>query len=155
MKKNQELREEAEKMNRAEFLFAVGGATAGIAGWVVFPAFCSDEIEIEPDGTTSNPQLAPGVSFQRTDDGVELVRPAEGGARVVVGHLNEHGSKVVASMNGQRSTQDLAQMIHGGFDPAILDETETAVAMFLVTLAQAGLLAEPFYVNVHAVEVVG
>ena len=74
---------------------------------------------------------------------------------MVVGHLNEYGSKVVEGMNGQHTAQDLARLIHEGLDPAILEKTEASVALFLVTLAQAGLLAEPFFVNLHAAEIVG
>ncbi len=154
MNKNSEIGEETAIMNRAEFLFAVGSATAGIAGWVLFPSFSGADSEMGPADVASSPQLAPDVRFRWTGDGGELVQPRDRGAPIVMGHLNEYGSKVVEGMNGRQTTQDLARMIHEGFDPATLDETEASVAMFLVTLAKAGLLAEPFFVNLHAVEVV-
>lgn len=155
MNKNPEIGEETAKMNRAEFLFAVGSATAGIAGWVLFPGSSSAHSEIETTDVASNPRLAPDVSFRRTEDGGELVQLDERRAPVVVGHLNEYGSKVVEGMTGQHTAQDLARLIHEGVDPAILEKTEASVALFLVTLAQAGLLAEPFFVNLHAAEIVG
>jgi hypothetical protein len=155
VKKSRELSEETTELNRAQFLFALGSATAGIVGWVLCPALGRTQPGAESAQIASHPRLAPGLTLRLTGDGGELVQLDERGETLTVGHLNDYGSAVVEGMDGKRTVQDLARRIHQGFDPEKLDETEASVALFLVTLAQAGLLAEPFYVNVHEVEVVG
>jgi len=153
--KSPEAENETKMMNRAEFLISVGGATAVIAGWVLFPAVGRAQKDRESATIEAHPRLAPDFNLRVTNDGGELIWQVERGKPVVVGHLNDQGSTVVANMDGRTTIQDLARTIHRGSDPAKLNQTEASVALFLATLAQAGLLAEPFYVNVHEAEVVG
>ncbi len=141
------------KMSRREFLYAVSSATAGIAGWVLIPA-CD-----KPDSSNGRayngfgPKLVSDVTIRRTDEGGELLRPDEQGLQQVVCHVNRYGLRVITGLDGKQTVQNLAGMLCASLNPAMLAQTEASVALFLATLAQAGLLAEPFFVNLHAVEV--
>jgi len=143
------------KMNRREFLYAVGSATTGIAGWVLIPGYSSPHSQKEQADIDFCPRLAKDISFRRMRGGGEFVRSDELGAPSVVCYINACGLKVIEELNGEQTVQDLAEKIHEGFNPAKLEQTEASVASFLALLAQAGLLAEPFFVNLHAVEVTG
>ena len=96
-----------------------------------------------------------GLVVQRSPstDGAKVLRSDESGTPQVVCQVNEYGLKVLGAMDGQQTLQHLSTGLHEGFDPANLGHTEASVALFVATLAQAGLLAEPFFVNLHSVEV--
>jgi len=89
----------------------------------------------------------------RYTSGGEVMSPDDQGVEQVVCELNECGLTIVENLNGGNTLRGLARKLHGAFDPEHLEHTEASVAPFLVMLAQAGLLAEPFFVNLHASEV--
>lgn len=140
-------------MTRREFLYAVGGATGSIAGWVLIPAGKrrdSSERQAQPRFC---PKLADDVGARRTADGGELLRPDDRERERVVCRVNSHGWRVVEGLTGTKTVQELAAGLGSGPDSASLAETEVAVASFLAMLARADLLAEPFFVEIHAVEI--
>jgi hypothetical protein len=140
------------KMSRRDFMLSVGSATAVISGWVLVPG-CTIPHSGKNSGKGFCPKLADGISSREIPGGGELLQLDERGAWQIVGHVNEYGLKILKSLNGNHTLQNLAAELHQGFDPAKLGQTEASVASFLAILAQAGLLAEPFFVNLHAVEI--
>ncbi len=141
------------KMNRRTFTYAVGGVAAGIAGWVLVPRCSKPRPEQDPADSGFRPRLAEDVTYQEALRGAEIVRPDEQGEPRVVCQVNECGLKLLERMNGEQTLHNLAAGIHEGSDPATLGHTEASVALFVAMLAQAGLLSEPFFVNLHSVEI--
>ena len=141
------------RMNRKEFLYALGSGAGAIAGWVFIPG-CTNLPS--PKGRADShfcPRLAKDVAWRRIPGGGELAEPDEKGTLRVVCRANGYGLKVIEGLNGRNTVQALAEKIHKGFDPAQLEHTEASVASFLATLAQAGLLSEPFFVDLYAAEI--
>jgi len=129
------------KLNRRTFLFAVGGATAGIAGWVLIPKGKG----LHPRGESADagfcPRLAKDVGVRKSRGGAEIVRPDESGKPNVICRVNTCGLSVVEDLNGSHTIRQLAQKIHKG-EPAGMEHTEASVASFLAMLGQVGLLSE-------------
>ena len=140
-------------MTRREFLYAVGGATGAITGWVLIPAGKRLEASPRPASPRHCPSLATDVGTRVTDDGGELTRRDDRGRERVVCRVNSHGWRVVEGLDGSRTVQELARDLRSGSGSGGRPETEVAVASFLAMLAQAELLAEPFFVEIHAVEI--
>lgn len=141
------------KMNRREFLYALGSGTAAIAGWVLIPGYTNLPSQKDHTDIYFCPRLAKDIAVRRIQGGGELMQPDEQGMLRVVCYVNEFGLKVIEDLNDRNTIQTLAGKIHKGFNPAQLEHTEASVASFLATLAQAGLLSEPFFVNLHAAEI--
>lgn len=139
-------------MNRRRFLYAIGSAAAGIAGWALIPEGPAPQIWVGRPGAVSGPRLADGVLLRSWQDGIEILRPDDAGEPRPVCRVNACGRMLIGELDGRRSLQELAESMHRGFDPARLGHTEASVAAFLAVLAQAGLLAEPYFVNLHAAE---
>lgn len=151
-----ELRRRGEitmKTNRREFLYVLGSGTGAITGWVLIPggthpAFSKDQPNID-----FCPRLAKDIAFRKTQGGGELMRRDDQGVQHVVCHVNESGLKVVMDMNGRQTVRALAEKLQKGLNPAQREHTEASVASFLALLAQAALLADPFFVNLYAEEI--
>lgn len=141
------------RMNRRKFLYSIAGGTAAIAGWVLIPGFTDLPISKRRSDDPFCPGLAGQIAFRTTPRGGEVMRADDQGVEQVVCEVNEFGLSIVRNLNGKNTLQDLARELHAGFDPEHLGHTEASVASFLAILAQAGVLSEPFFVNLHASEV--
>jgi hypothetical protein len=141
------------KMNRRQFLYTIGTATAGIAGWVLLPESAKRYIPKQPAQISFCPRLAEDVIVKKNEGGGELLRPEAQGLQQIVCQVNEYGMQVVTGMDGHRTVQELAAIICPDCDSLKTARTEASVASFLAMLAQADLLAAPFFVDIHAVEV--
>lgn len=141
------------KTNRREFLYVLGSGTGAITGWVLIPggarpAFSKDQANID-----FCPRLARDIAFRKTQRGGELMRRDDQGVQHVVCHVNESGLQVIEQLNGRQTLRSLAGNLLKGLNPAQLEHTEASVASFLAMLAQAALLADPFFVNLYAEEI--
>jgi len=141
------------EMNRKECLYSVAAGTAAIVGWVLFPGCVRPPVSLRKTGTPCHPKVAKNVLFRKTADGGDLMRLDDQGVAQVVCHVNEHGSPIVQNLNGTNTLHGLAVKLLAGFDRPLLEHTMAAVASFLSLLAQAGLLSEPFFVNLEASEI--
>jgi hypothetical protein len=140
-------------MNRREFLYALGGGSAAIIGWVLLPGLSQPSHAMPAPQGEFRPRLAPGISYRMTPDGGQILRTVSGGLPSIVGQLNDHGLRLVEALDGTRSVSQLAAHLRGRAEPRHQANTETAVVKFLATLAQAGLLTEPFFVNLYDAQV--
>lgn len=154
MKKNIFAKDTAKKINRRDFLFSIGSATAGIAGWIIIPEAINPLI-----GKKTKKDFCPGlvndIILRETAGGGNILKQDEQSAFHVVCDVNEWGLKILKNLNGKHTIQEIAADLHRGYDPEKLGHTQASVASFLAILAQAGLLTEPFFVNLHAVEITG
>jgi hypothetical protein len=141
------------KTNRREFLYALGGGTGAIAGWVLIPRCARPPFSKDHTNIDFCPRLAKDIALRRIQGGGELMRRDEQGVQRVVCRVNEFSLKVIEDLNGRESIRALAGKLHKGFNPAYLEHTEASVASFLAMLAQAGLLSDPFFVNLYAEEI--
>ncbi len=135
---------------RRRFLYSLGAAAAGgIGGWIALrEGRRGDATPTErpaPVAATGHcPRLAPGIEARATVDGGDLIDDG-----VVVAHLNRSGWRVVGRLDGRHDIAELADAV----DRAPGTDATAAVASFLAELGTGGLLAEPFFVNIHAMEV--
>ena len=139
------------EVNRRHFLYSIAGSATAIAGWVLIPGCKSTPISQSHRENNFYPQLADGIVFQKTKSGGELINLND--QKQVVCEVNEYGLKILEDLDGKNTLQDLAGKLHTGFDPEHLEHVEASVASFLADLAQAGVLSEPFFVNLYSSEV--
>lgn len=139
-------------MNRRDFLFTLGRGSVGLAGWVLLGNLIPTPARSEPPGSDHCPRLVKNVVL-KYDNGVgELLQPDTTGSLVILCQTNAMGWRLVEHLDGKHSIQSLTNLIHTGYDSVYLEKTETAVVSLIAMLAQAGLLEEPFFVNIHSIE---
>ena len=140
-------------VNRREFLYAVAGGTASIAGWVLIPGCASRSPSHRHTDNQFRPQMASQFAFRKTPSGGTIIGPDPQGLKHVVCEVNECGFTLLQNLNGINTLQDVARNIHAGHAPEHLGHTVASVAAFLAMLAQVGVLSEPFFVNLESSEV--
>lgn len=138
-------------VRRRDFLYVLAVGTAAVAGWVLLPRRPS-----APPAPTDNPfhpQIAREFRVRQTTSGGEILRPDGRGGEHVVCQVNACGFTIVEHLDGKHTLDEIARGIHGGHAAEDLGHTTASVASFLATLAQAGILSEPFFVNLESAEV--
>ncbi|HNY30149.1 MAG TPA: PqqD family protein [Fibrobacteria bacterium] len=137
--------------SRRKFLIALGAGA--MAGWLASPGILPRISPTRPRNHGGHcPVLADGIAPRTTARARELVRIDSSRAIHVVGEINESAWKVLSRMDGLHTVEDIARAMatsHPSGDP---DACRSAIALFLAELAMAGLLAEPFHVDIHRTE---
>lgn len=139
-------------LNRREFLNSIAGGAAVIAGWALIPGGGNLPLSADCSDNLFCPNLVRQAVFRQTANGGEVMLTTPQGLPQVVCEVNQCGSTIIKYLNGKNTLQSLAKKVHAGFDPKYLEHTQASVASFLALLAQAGVLSEPFFVNIHASE---
>ena len=141
------------QMDRKEFLFVLASEAVAITGWVLLPG-CAREVSTEQqDRGRFCPALSADIQYRSTADGGELFRSSEQGERQVVCQVNPAGANLIAQMNGRQTIQEITQTLYKEYTPEQIERGQASVASFLAVLAQAELLATPFFVNIHVAEI--
>ena len=141
---------------RRAFLYAVGGAAgAAIAGWVLIsqtrrPRTPSLPSENSPRG----PALSRDLAITPTADGADVLRAGHSGKSPVC-RVNDLGRYLLEQMDGRKSVSALARSLRARLQspPADVERFQSGVAAFIAELGKAGMLEEPFYVNIYNGEV--
>jgi hypothetical protein len=142
-------------MNRREFLYAVAGGTAAIAGWVLIPGREHNHISYCNSADHFRPRMASRFAFRKTPGGGEIIGPDDQELKQVVCEVNESGLTIIENLDGKNSLQDVARILHGEHALEHFGHTEASVASFLALLAQSGVMSEPFFVDLESSEVTG
>jgi hypothetical protein len=140
------------EVSRREFLVAFAGGTATIAGAFLLPAWAQQPGIAVPKENTFHPTLAGRYAIRRTAPGGVIFTTDEHGVDQIVCEVNEHGFTILSNLDGKTTLHSLARILHADRDPIHLEHTEASVAAFVALMAQAGILSEPFYVNILAAE---
>jgi hypothetical protein len=69
--------------------------------------------------------------------------------------VNHLGLRVIKHMDGEKTVEDIARdlLVHLDAPRSDTESFKSSVAMFMAELASAGLLSQPFFVDIHAREI--
>ena len=144
------------KFTRRHFLYLMGSA-AGVAlgGWVLDLSIKeADMVEMTSSAGASLPCLRSGLTIIPTESGAEIF---ENGRGEPVCGVNRIGLRVLEQLNGKKTVEELASDMRSytSEPDTDLEKIQSNVARFIAELGSAGLLRDPFYVNIYNREVTG
>jgi hypothetical protein len=137
-------------LDRRSFLFTLAESGAALSGWILFGQLPSSSDQVRSREPGYAPRLAAGVCFRRAEGGGRILRIDPQGSEDVVCEANSDACTILESLDGHRTVRELAECLRAGSPTHPVDYSEAAVASFLAMLAQAGLLAEPYHVNLQS-----
>ena len=144
-------------VTRRHFLYALGSlAGVGIGGWVLSMTTEGRAASATARGDSGKgPMLRVGLVVSPSETGAEVYDRSSGKQEGPVCFVNRLGLRVLESMDGERTIDDIARGLLGRLraPPSDAEAFTSSVAMFMAELGSAGLLNAPFFVNIHSREV--
>ncbi len=143
-----------KQLSRRDFLIVLGGAGLSIAGWVAAPKLFKAVNNLAKGSQT--PSLLDCLSIRDTLDGCELYDMTDTLNPTLVSQVNPVGGAILHAMNGRNSLEEIVQSTARALPeaPENAEEFASKVALFITKMAEAGLVSEPFYVNLTKAEYV-
>ena len=123
---------------RRRFLIALGAGAAGIAGYRLMA-----HVAPASGAADARPKLREGLSFDRDTDGYCTLTTQPGSGPLFA--VNASGETVLRCLDGRHTIPELARRLAAGLGLPHDGALEAALALFVAEVAQAGLLAAPFY----------
>lgn len=141
-------------MNRRSFLISFGKlGFAAISGWVVLKPL---EKVAQASGllgrVSAHPKLRDGLQIKPFRNGYQISRVGQNAERIC--YINDSGYNVLRHVNGKNTVDAISSHILGHRECSAADAAKCSagVARFVAELGIAGLLEEPFRVQVVQAE---
>jgi hypothetical protein len=136
-------------LTRRDFLITLGGiAGAAVVGWIASPK--SVELVSKITSPAAFPELLDCLQVRNGDDGTEVYDASDKSNPTLVCKVNETGGSILRQLDGRHSMMQIIQTTTEsiGEKPSNPDLFASKIALFIVKLAEAGFIKQPFYINV-------
>jgi hypothetical protein len=136
------------KLNRREFIIALGGLTgAAIIGWIAVPK--TVEVISQWSNLSLQPELLDCLEIRNGDGRTEIYDISEKTNPILVCKVNTVGGSILRQLDGRHSMNEIIQTVRQsiGITPSETDPFASKVALFITGLAEAGFIKRPFFVN--------
>jgi len=136
-------------LTRREFLITLGGiAGAVVVGWIASPK--SVALISKFTSPAAFPELLDCLEVKNGDDGTEVYDASDKSNPTLVCKVNETGGSIMRQLDGRHSMMQIIQTTTEsiGEKPSNPDLFASKIALFIVKLAEAGFIKQPFYINI-------